>query len=139
MVPSFTRWAAGECSRMAQRMFSVPVMLFTWVDDTTALVDHGERRRGLLTEMDNGIGLEVAQHVADKVEFAQIADEERYLAAGDLFPSAHPVAESADRDEGLGVEFKFPTALGEIVENRNFMITRGKIHGGRPAQIAVPT
>ena len=45
--------------------------------DAAALVDHGERGRGLLTEMDNGLGLEVAQHVADKVVFAQIADQQR--------------------------------------------------------------
>ncbi len=104
-----------------------------------ALIDHGEWRRGLFPVMDDGLGLEIPHHVADELVLAQVTDEAGQAAARDLFPGGHPVLESADRDEGLDVKFQFPSAFGEVVQDRHLMITCGQIHSRRPAQIAIPT
>jgi hypothetical protein len=89
--------------------------------------------------MDNGVGLELPHYVTDKIVFAQIAYEGGYLASCDLFPSANPIAERIDGNEGFRIKFELPTALGEVIENGDIVFMRGQVHGGWPAQIAITT
>ncbi len=100
-------------------------------------VDHGEGRRALLGEMDDGVGCEVFDQSRDEVVIGHIADpglDRRPTAA---LPGLQPFAEAPDRRQGRDPQLPVPGVAHQAVGHAHAPALGRQMQGCRPAAIAV--
>ena len=95
--------------------------------DGVAAVNHRVRGRALLGEMNDGLGLEIFDDVAEEFVVADIANVGFDGAAGEAVPDAKAVGERADGSEGLRAQLVVPLAADEVVHDGYFMALLGQV------------
>jgi hypothetical protein len=107
------------------------------VVDRVALVArglHGVRRGALLGEVHHRVGLEVLEHLQERVVVLRDVElVERDVAPGDLSPGVQADRHGLDRRERLGAELHVGGAPREVVDDRHFMAARRQVEGRRPS------
>ncbi len=100
-------------------------------------VDHGIRRRPLLGEMDDGVGLEVANVGRKESEVGHVAHKKVDDVAGKIFPDLQTIAQRANGRQGLDAEITVPLPADKAVHNGDLMSLLGQIQSGCPPAITI--
>ena len=106
-------------------------------EDRVLAVDHGIRRRALLGEVHDRLGLEFGHHRRQKVIVRNVADERLDLLSRELLPDRKPLRERTDRGQGLRPEFVVPLTAGKVIDDCDGVSLAGQIQGRRPTTVAV--
>ena len=101
IVPSLTRWIDRiELGDRVEQVQGTDDVVHLGVDGVRT-VDHRVRRRSLLGEVDDRVGLEFTHRLVDEDVVCEVADERLDRVARNLLPSRHPPLELTDRDQAV--------------------------------------
>ena len=100
---------------------------------------HRIGRRWLFRVVNNCVGPSLLEEAVDKSVIGEVADPKFDFLWRQFTPPLHPRVQRRDRSERFDALFKFPTALRKIVCDPHLVTGCRKMHGRRPAQIAIAT
>src|SRR2546423_7691369 len=100
-------------------------------------VDHRKRRASLFSEMDQRVGLDVADQGAHRIGVTHIHPAPGDGPAGQTLPEADPLRHALDRDQALRVTLAVPLTADKAVDADDVMPGLGQVHRRRPAQVPV--
>src|SRR5271168_5483627 len=89
--------------------------------------------------MNDGLGFEIFDYVAEEFVVADIAHVGFDGSAGQTVPGGEAVGERADGSEGLGAQLVVPLAADEVVHDGDFVALLRQIQGGCPTAVSVST
>src|SRR5271155_1657626 len=104
-----------------------------------ATVNHGVGGRALFGEMNDGLGFEIFDYVAEEFVVADIAHVGFDGSAGQAVPGGEAIGERADGSEGLRAQLVVPLAADEVVHDGHFVALLRQIEGRGPSAISVST
>ena len=84
MVPSLIRWQSGSNSLNRKKQIQGADDIITCVQDRVFAIDHRERRRALLGEMDDGLRLEILYEFGRELIIGKISRMEFDRKSGGL-------------------------------------------------------
>jgi len=102
-----------------------------------ARIHHRVRRRGALTQVDDGVRFEVAHDRLDEVVLAEITLVKAQLAPVAAFEGHEPVRHRRNGQRAPRRHLIHPTAAQEQIRTCHVVAARGEILGKRPAKVSV--
>src|SRR5208282_1084643 len=107
--------------------------------DGVAAVNHGVGGGALFGEVDDGLGFETLDEVAEEFVVSDVADVGFDGAAGEAVPGAETVGEGPDGSESLRAQLVVPLAADEVVHDSDLVHLLRQVEGRGPTAVSVPT
>ena len=104
-----------------------------------AAVNHGVGSGALFGEMDDGLGFEIFDDVAEEFVVGNVADVGFDGSSGEAVPGGKAVGEGADGSESLRAQLVVPLAAYEVVHDGDFVTLLGQVEGCGPTAVSVST
>ena len=83
--------------------------------------------------------MKLVDHLIDEAMVAEVSDMEPDRFPGRFPPAGDPPVQRADGQERRDTLLEFPLPFGEVVDHADLVAGVGKMHCGRPPEIAVTT
>ena len=102
-------------------------------------INHGVRRRALLSKVDDGLRLEGGERLLQEAPVAHVADHELDVLSGNLGPLLDAVVRRGDRGQRVGSKLQIDGPPHQVVHDGDLVSAGGQVKGGCPATVPIPS